>query len=146
MTFLGFENPVSGLRIKHCYQNCHFLSKQNMGFNLQSYVATWTKEERKQLDVETMWNFLCWRGVWDSGIDNSIVEDVQELLAQDRRGKCFFVGYAAGMTFQGASDLHAQRQSQRPVRLSKVAIVVAACGVAATVAVSLLAQLGIFPF
>ena len=113
---------------------------------LETYIVTWNEEERKQLDAETMWNFLCWRGVWDSGIDNSIVENVQGLLTQDRRGKCFFVKYAAGMTFQGASDLHAQRQSQRPVRLSKVAIVVAACGVAATVAVSLLTQLGVFPF
>ena len=110
-----------------------------------THSSTWNKREREELNPEAMWSFSCQRGVWDAGLDNTILGDVPKLLTQNRRGKCFFIEHAPGMTYRAASDLHAHRQSQKPNRLSKVAIILAALSAAATIAVSLLTQTGIFP-
>ena len=121
--------------MRHCCRNCHFLSRyaRSEGHGTISY--TWTKGERKNLSIPDGWAAECFQGIWSSGINPSINDNLKEVILEDRRNKCFFIEVNQGMSYDAAMALHRLRNNNAQLRRSylytQIALGIAAISLAA---------------
>ena len=91
--------------MKHSCRNCHFLAKTNRSENGEVHVLAWNTADRNSGKVKKHYSASCFLGVWDSGIEPSISERLNELLDENRKGFCFFMKAHPGMSFEAAKVL-----------------------------------------
>ena len=119
------------MRIKPSCRHCHFLNKTYYNYQGPQGSSSWGQEDRNNLGVKDLgplsgFIISCWRGVWDEGVDPSVRERLPGVLTKNRRGKCFFVEYQKGMTYEGAENLFHERQQNANKRRSNAAIAISA--------------------
>lgn len=103
-------------RIKHCCRECHFLTREYPDGGRRS----WTKEERVtgQMKHKDAASPMCREGVWDAGIDPELVSELEEILDENRKNRCFFIEYSKGMSYDAAAKLQRMRYENRNLKRS----------------------------
>ena len=56
--------------------------------------------------------------MWSEKFDQSLAQPLKNILLQDRRGRCFFVEFQEGMSFEGARELHKLRNDNAQLKRS----------------------------
>lgn len=125
--------------MKHCCRNCHFLAREYpadsprhrddvslVGDKPKSRRRSWTKEEREtgQMKHEAIASPMCHKGIWDAGINPELNSKLEEIIDKNRKNDCFFIEYSAGMSFDGATELHRIRYENRNLKRSLIIAVI----------------------
>lgn len=131
--------------VKPRCQNCHFLNKTYRTDRGSESNHTWSREDRDNLNVKDHYAASCWRGIWDTGIDPGLNNQLPDVLTRGRRDECFFVEYHAGMSYQAATELHRirndTRQLKKSYRYTQIALWLAAAGVVGNFAYNIITNL-----
>lgn len=106
--------------MKHCCRKCHFLAKEHgRPGGILSSSFSWTKKERSEGKVDgSHWNICCKKGIWDEGIEPELISRLEEVIDKNRKDDCFFIEYAEGMSFEGATELHRIRYDNQHLKRS----------------------------
>lgn len=83
----------------------------------------WTQEERDQGQVahaDHARSPICWRGIWDTGVNPELKSELEEVIYKDRKDDCFFIEYSDAMLFSTAEELHRIRYENRNLKRSLV--------------------------
>lgn len=135
--------------VKHCCNNCHFLNKSPNIDRAGEANLTWNKEDRAKLNVQDHYTASCWRGIWDTRIDQRLNSQFPVLLTRDRRDECFFIEHYPGMSYDAATELHRIRNDNRQLKKSykytQIALWIAVAGVVANSAYNVITDIFLMP-
>ena len=128
--------------MKHSCRNCHFLAKTHRSDNGEVHVFAWNTADLNTEKVKEPYSASCFLGVWDSGIEPSINERLNELLDENRKEFCFFMQAHPGMSF-GAAKVLQQRSVEnlhlkRSNLYTQIGLWIAAIALVANVIVTLI--------
>jgi hypothetical protein len=121
--------------------NCHYFSRSFRGDNGVEHTLEIRNEHRKlALSGDLKWkspmeSLICFKGIWDEGV--GIAKPLPDLIAENRKHRCFFFPYHAGMLLPTAEELQQDQQSRaddgRKYRLAIYALVVSILGLVAKI-------------
>ena len=101
--------------MRHCCRNCHFLAKTYYLDSGAKHTYTWSKEEREKGEIRHKKHGApsCWRGIWDTGVNQELNARLEKVIDKNRKNRCVFVEYDEDMLFDGALKLYNARNEQR---------------------------------
>lgn len=106
--------------MKPICRNCHFLAKSHQTRGGESHVFSWNEDDRTTGFVKEHYSPNCYLGVWDAGINPSLLEKTNKLIDEDRKNLYFFIENHPGMSFQAAEILQEGRAQNSDLKRSNL--------------------------
>ena len=124
--------------MKSC-RTCHFLAKSHVDRTGRESTFTWDESERRTGGVAEYYAAECAQGVWSTRIDPSL--QVENVLATNRRCRCFYIKTEKGMSFPAARALLGLQERNRRTSRERLTLWVAVGSIIVAVIATMVAVL-----